>query len=32
MNVGRARVDPNLPSHVINVFTSGGYLHVYIEP
>ncbi|MBB5341467.1 hypothetical protein [Tunturiibacter gelidoferens] len=32
MNVGRARFDPNLPSQVINVFRSGGYLHVFIEP
>jgi len=32
LNVSRARVDPTLPQQVINVFKSGGYLHVYIEP
>ena len=32
MPVGRARVDPSLPQQVINVFQSGGYLHVFVTP
>jgi hypothetical protein len=32
MEVGQARVDPNLPARVISVFNRGGYLHVYIKP
>jgi hypothetical protein len=32
VNVGKARTDPTLPLQVINVFRSGGYLHVFIEP
>jgi hypothetical protein len=32
VNIGYARLDTNLPSKVIQYYSNGGYLHLYIEP
>lgn len=32
LEVGQARMDPNLPATVVNFYKNNGYLHVYIKP